>query len=204
MNSSNCIICNKKLSFWNQPVFNKGTLSNGEKTCSSCFLKINNKSPQIASNLKISKLNDILSLLQIETEKPTLEKKISMIKTKSLVKLSPKLLQILKSKTNLSEEELSQLNETEGWNIVYSLNKPKEKLQEICFTGFSPKEKEILEELAKNHDFGIAKSITRNLSILCIGENAGPVKIENAKKQNTHILTANEFKNLINTGEMPN
>lgn len=45
MDISTCILCDKKLSFWNQPVFGKGKLKTEEKVCSSCFMKINNKSP---------------------------------------------------------------------------------------------------------------------------------------------------------------
>jgi NAD-dependent DNA ligase len=202
-NTTHCIICNKKLSFWNQPVFGKGTLQNGDKTCSSCFLKINKKSPQIASNLKNSKLNDILNLLQIEHRKPISEKTTSEINERLLNNLSPKLHQILKSKTNLTENEISLLSEAEGWNIVYSLNKPKEKLQEVCFTGFTPNDREILEKLAEKYDFSVVKSITKHLSILCVGENAGPTKIEKAKMQNTNILTEKEFKSLVKTGEIP-
>lgn len=61
--SNNCILCNKKLSFWNQPIFGKGTLKSKERICSSCFIKINNKSPKTAANLKRHKLDEVKDLL---------------------------------------------------------------------------------------------------------------------------------------------
>ena len=40
--------------------------------------------------------------------------------------LSNKLLSILKSKTELTEKELTNLTEKQGWEIVYSLKPKKE------------------------------------------------------------------------------
>lgn len=120
------------------------------------------------------------------------------------IKISEKLLRILRSKTQLSDLELSKLNESDGWNIVYSLSgTKKEKLIEICFTGFTPADKNELIKIAEENNFHVAQSVTTNLNFLCCGDNAGPSKMEKAKKQNVQILTKNEFVNLIETGEMP-
>ncbi|OXE98665.1 hypothetical protein BC749_10740 [Flavobacterium araucananum] len=117
--------------------------------------------------------------------------------------LSEKLIRILRSNTILSELELNDLSERQGWDIVYRL-KPKAELKiEICFTGFSPTEKILLTKLAEENNFHIAKSITVNLNFLCCGENAGPSKMKKAEEQNVISLSAEEFRNLITTGEIP-
>lgn len=118
--------------------------------------------------------------------------------------LSNKLLSILKSKTELSEQELNNLTEKKGWEIVYSLKPKSEPKIEICFTGFSPSEKNNLIKIAEENNLYIAKSITVNLNFLCCGDNAGPAKIKKAVEQDVILLNVEEFYNLIETGEIPN
>ena len=118
--------------------------------------------------------------------------------------LSKKLEAILKSKTSLKPDELENLTEKQGWEIVYSLKVKKEPKIEICFTGYNPSEKEQLTNLAIEKGFHIAKSITVNLNFLCCGSNAGESKIEKANEQNVILITTEEFYNLLETGEIPN
>ncbi|MEZ4877719.1 MAG: BRCT domain-containing protein [Flavobacterium sp.] len=117
--------------------------------------------------------------------------------------LSEKLTRILRSNTTLSELDLNNLTERQGWEIVYSLKPKAEPKIEICFTGFSPNEKSELTKFAEENNFHIAKSITVNLNFLCCGENAGPSKMKKAEEQNIILLNADEFRNLIETGEIP-
>jgi BRCT domain type II-containing protein len=117
--------------------------------------------------------------------------------------LSEKLSRILRSNTVLSELDINNLTERQGWDIVYSLKQKTEPKTEICFTGFSPIEKGELTKLAQENNFHIAKSITVNLNFLCYGENAGPAKMKKAEEQNVIILNADEFRDLIETGEIP-
>lgn len=116
--------------------------------------------------------------------------------------LSNKLLSILKSKTDLTENEIENLTEKKGWEIVYSLKEKKEPKIEICFTGYNPTEKEQITNIAIEKGFHIAKSITVNLNFLCCGSNAGETKIKKALEQNVILLTTDEFYNLIETGEI--
>lgn len=116
--------------------------------------------------------------------------------------LSKKLLSILKSKTDLTENEIESLTEKKGWEIVYSLKEKKEPKIEICFTGYNPTEKDHLTNIAIEKGFHIAKSITVNLNFLCCGSNAGEMKIKKAIEQNVILLTTDEFYNLIDTGEI--
>ena len=110
--------------------------------------------------------------------------------------LSDKLLRIIRSKTELTETEIENLTEQKGWDIVYSLTVKKEKLNEICFTGFSPNEKNEITQIAENNNFHIAKSVTANLTFLCCGDNAGPSKMDKAEKQGTILLNKEEFYKL--------
>ena len=115
---------------------------------------------------------------------------------------SEKLLRILRSNTSLTELEIENLTERQGWDIVYSLKPKKESKIEICFTGFTPTAKNELEKIAIANNFHIAKSITVNLNFLCCGQNAGPSKMKKAEEQKVILLNVEEFYNLIETGEI--
>jgi NAD-dependent DNA ligase len=118
-----------------------------------------------------------------------------------------KVTNILKSKSNLSEEEIAFMTDAEGWKWIYkhypSKKDPEKNKPQICFTGFRPAEKEQLFEYAKNKGMKIVKSVTKKLSFLCIGENAGPSKIRKATEQNVIILDDKQFVKMLETGELP-
>ena len=64
---------------------------------------------------------------------------------------SPKLIQILRSKTDLSDEEIIPLTDQEAWSKIYAVDAEKRKTRppkspEVFFTGFSLKEKEFIVE----------------------------------------------------------
>ncbi|MNJ84805.1 hypothetical protein D3C87_22650 [compost metagenome] len=61
---ANCTLCSTELKFMNTPTFGSGKLNDGGILCSSCFRKINNINPKIASKLKNHSLGDIQNLLQ--------------------------------------------------------------------------------------------------------------------------------------------
>lgn len=111
---------------------------------------------------------------------------------------------ILKSNSDLTDDELSVMSDREAWALVYELTGNKEgknKLQ-VCFTGFSITEKAELSELAKANDFKIVSSVTKGLNFLCVGDNAGPSKLEKAKAQGSTVLSADGFRLMIKTGEV--
>lgn len=115
---------------------------------------------------------------------------------------------ILKSKIGMSDEEISKLSDSDAWKIIYSnsssLMASKDKRLQVCFTGFSPSKKELLIRLAENHNIKVVMSVTKNLSILCVGDNAGPKKLEKAVEQGIQLLTESEFISMVETGEVPN
>ncbi len=77
------------------------------------------------------------------------------------------------------------------------------QMYEICFTGFSAKERAELEATATTSAMRVKKEVTVNLDFLCTGGNAGPVKMQKAEKQGTCLLTADEFRDLVTDGVMP-
>ena len=119
--------------------------------------------------------------------------------------LSEKLSRILRSKTNLNDEQLEQMTEREGWAVVYSLRsqKTKEKKVEVCFTGFSPAEKKELIQIANDNNIHVAKSVTKGLMFLCCGGNAGPSKMTKAERQGVRLIDKETFFNILETGEIP-
>lgn len=120
---------------------------------------------------------------------------------------SEKVINILRSKSELSESEIQQMSEREAWAWVYKNNPPQKRRDsrdQVCFTGFKPLEKERLIDIANSNDMNVVKSVTKNLKFLITGENPGPSKFAKAKDQNATILNEIEFYNLITTGELPN
>lgn len=117
---------------------------------------------------------------------------------------SEKLTRILKSKSSFSIDEINKMTETSGWDWVYSYAIPKkEKISSVCFTGFSQTEKLELTEMANNSRFRVVGSVSNSLSFLCVGENAGPAKLEKAKECGIVIMTRAEFIDFLETGEIP-
>lgn len=90
-----------------------------------------------------------------------------------------------------TDEEIESISDREGWNWIYS-NKPvytpKPHMTEICFTGFRKEEKDELEEKANSIGFKIARSVTKKLDYLCIGETAGPSKLKKPKNRMLKLL----------------
>ncbi|MCG9713326.1 hypothetical protein L1D29_10940 [Shewanella insulae] len=77
------------------------------------------------------------------------------------------------------------------------------KAFEICFTGFKAIERDDLETLSESLGLLIKKNITKNLHILCIGDNAGPSKIAKANDAGAIIIDKPQFIHFIETGELP-
>ena len=113
---------------------------------------------------------------------------------------------ILKSKSDMSPEEISALSDAEAWRIIYSIRtvKAKDNRLQVCFTGFGTSKKDELTNLAHDNRFKVVASVTKKLDYLVGGDNAGPKKIEKAESQGVQFLNESQFINLIDTGEVPN
>ena len=117
--------------------------------------------------------------------------------------VSEKLRRILKSKTDLNDDQIALLDEGEGWAIVYSNQKKKQKKgPEVCFTGLSASEKIALEEISKANGLHVATSVTKNLMILVAGESAGPSKLKKAVDQGVSVMSKEDFLTFLETGEI--
>lgn len=118
---------------------------------------------------------------------------------------SEKVAKILLAKSNFTAEEIAKMTDKEGWAWIYSQTPNKkrtEKLLQVCFSGFSDPEKKILVDKAIASNFEVHGSVTKDLFMLCIGDNPGPSKIKKALAQNVHLVNKDMFYHFIETGEM--
>ena len=113
---------------------------------------------------------------------------------------------ILKSKSDMSSEEISALSDADAWKAIYSIRtvKAKDDRLQVCFTGFGTSKKDELINLAHDNRFKVVASVTNKLDYLVGGDNAGPKKIEKAESQGVQFLNESQFTDLIETGEVPN
>jgi NAD-dependent DNA ligase len=87
--------------------------------------------------------------------------------------------------------------------LVYANAVPrKDRLIQVCFTGFSAADKEVLIALASESQLEVVTSVTKSLAFLCAGDNAGPAKISKARLQGVAVLTREQFEHLLSTGEV--
>lgn len=115
---------------------------------------------------------------------------------------------ILKAKSGLSTEEIAQMTDREAWAWLYAHFPPKTKrhkknLAEICFTGFSTSERAVLEQEAQEAHLNVVKSVTKQLRYLVAGPNAGPTKRQKASEQEVVVLSLDQFRTMLETGELP-
>jgi len=118
-----------------------------------------------------------------------------------------KVTRILRSRTDLSDEQIAQMSDAEGWQLIYSLKSQKSQIQkkanQICFTGFSPSDKERLGQLALAHGLDVVKSVTQSLAYLVTGPNAGPAKLKKAKEQDVVIMNEEQLAKFLHDGQIP-
>ncbi|MDC7699571.1 BRCT domain-containing protein [Vogesella indigofera] len=77
------------------------------------------------------------------------------------------------------------------------------KQPEILFTGFTAAERFELELFASEAGMKVVKSATQHLAYLCGGPNAGPTKVDKARKNGAWILDRDSLNALVETGELP-
>ena len=73
----------------------------------------------------------------------------------------------------------------------------------ILFTGFSASYRSELELLADGFGMKVVKTPSKSLTFLCYGDNAGPSKVAKAQEAGAFIISAGDFLNLLQTGELP-
>ncbi len=112
---------------------------------------------------------------------------------------------ILGAKTDMNQESISKLSNTEAWAIIYSLRqkKAKDKRLQICFTGVGDSKKAEYTAVASQRGFKVVAKVTKELDYLCAGGTPGPKKMEQALAQGVQLLTEQQFHHLLATGEIP-
>lgn len=80
--------------------------------------------------------------------------------------------------------------------------RPADQRPQILFTGFASALRAELEEKSNSHGLHVCQSVTKTLSYLCIGPNAGPAKVEKARAQHVYILDESQLHILLETGEL--
>ncbi|WEJ70352.1 hypothetical protein [Pseudomonas sp. PSE14] len=74
---------------------------------------------------------------------------------------------------------------------------------QVLFTGFKAADRQRLETLSAESGFRVMKTAGRSLAVLCIGYNAGPSKVEDAREAGAFIVTEEQLLHLLKTGEVP-
>ena len=73
---------------------------------------------------------------------------------------------------------------------------------EVCFTGFKANERKELETIAEAEGLFVRGSVTRQLGLLVLGENAGWKKVSTARKQGIACVSGKDgFEDFLETGE---
>ncbi len=112
-------------------------------------------------------------------------------------------------KTFLKCRVLSYLNDGESLldqpftDSPPKLDKVAKRGPEILFTGFKAADRAELESKAIEVGMKVCQSVTKGLTYLCAGYNAGPAKVCAAREQHVYIISQSQFMNLIETGELP-
>lgn len=112
--------------------------------------------------------------------------------------LSEKAIRILRKIGNFTEEQLETMSEAEAWHHIYAHDQaksltPRARNPEVCFTGFTDDVKAVLIESAILAGFTVRDSVTKGLTVLVAGSNAGPTKLAKAEAQECTITDATGF-----------
>ena len=84
-----------------------------------------------------------------------------------------------------------------------SRERPADQQPQILFTGFASTLRAELEEQCTSSGLQVCKTVTKFLTYLCVGPNAGPAKVEKSRAQNVYIVDEAQLRLLLETGELP-
>lgn len=76
------------------------------------------------------------------------------------------------------------------------------EVDDILFTGFSKAERARLEAAAEDNGLVVRSTVTRGLTYLVCGPNAGAAKIAQAEAEGAEILSAEEAEEMFNTDDL--
>ena len=112
---------------------------------------------------------------------------------------SEKLIKILRSKTDLTDEQIIPLTDGEGWAKVYEAEAVAKAEREanrkptVLFTGFNKAGKAEMEAHAVAHGLKPVTTVTKKLGCLVLGEMPGEKKVIKAQELGIQTLHAHEY-----------
>lgn len=114
-----------------------------------------------------------------------------------------RILAMFNSENELVSADVPSMLNSSSSRATKPLPKQSTGKSEIAFTGFSKADRDRLEAQAESAGLTIKKDVTKRLSYLCCGPNAGPTKTAKARDAGALALTEKQFIDLITTGELP-
>lgn len=116
---------------------------------------------------------------------------------------SPKLIQILRSRSTLTDEQIIELSDEKAWDLIYEID-AREKAERdanrkptVCFTGFNKEDKAAMEDFAVQRGLKPVQGVSNSLDYLVLGETPGASKISKAEQAGVKMLHAHEFEQLF-------
>lgn len=111
---------------------------------------------------------------------------------------------ILSTHNNFEDAKKEAIYVQKNYQIIPKLKTNRSNVDrkyEVCFTGFSKKDKDNLIKLAKENDLLVRTEITKKLSLLVCGDNSGPAKLKQASKMGiSKVYGIEGFSAFIKTG----
>lgn len=104
--------------------------------------------------------------------------------------------------TYLNDTDLLLSNPEPAFKELEATSEPI-AVRQILFTGFSKLDRADLEQIARDNGFQVCQTVTVSLDYICVGRNAGPSKLAEARKRGAIELDEHQFRQLIETGEVP-
>jgi NAD-dependent DNA ligase len=116
---------------------------------------------------------------------------------------NPKLIQILRSRSDLTDDQIIGLSDDQAWDLIYEID-DREKAERaanrkptVCFTGFNKADKAAMEDAATKVGLKPVQNVSMSLEYLVLGETPGQTKIAKAEEAEVKILHAHEFEQLF-------
>jgi len=158
---------------------------------------------------EVSKKNKSLKAKQAEALKADFEhhyakaKLLHQKKVENRYAPSSEVIQILRSRSSLTGEQIISLTEKEAWELIYEIDAHEKAERDanrkptVCFTGFNKNDKAALAKAAKERGLMPVGSVSKNLDYLVLGETPGESKIAKAESVGAKLLQAHEFEQLF-------
>ncbi|WP_299820514.1 BRCT domain-containing protein [uncultured Jannaschia sp.] len=111
---------------------------------------------------------------------------------------SERVSKILRSKSDLSAEEIDGMSDAEAWDHVYAFGaarkKPEDTRTRITLTGFTPSQKSVLKDAAEmTGAYRVMSGMAKSTAILVVGAEPGEKKIAAARRNDVPMMSGAQF-----------